>query len=177
LAPGALLFAALTIGTGISLLSTAKHIYQFYLLLFYAFLGATVCWALVITMAQRWFEKNSGTATGIVAAGTRVGILFYSVAFGLFFGGNATLISLVVRQNFGTQFITRILGTIVAISAVGAIVGPVLAGYIVDASGSYTLAFIVAGVFMVINGLLVLSVKVWGREKTGCLVFFNEIRS
>ena len=63
------------------------------------------------------------------------------VVFGFAMGGNVALQPLIVGDFFGLASFGTILGSIVLVAAVGAGMGPLLAGAMYDAFGSYTLAF------------------------------------
>jgi len=95
----------------------------------------------------------------LVQAHTLWMIYVFTVVFGLGHGGCATLIPLIVRKNFGTVSLSRIIGTVMSISTICAIVGPVLAGYIVDVSGSYIMVFFIGAALLFITALTGLLIK------------------
>ena len=63
------------------------------------------------------------------------------VVFGFAMGGNVALQPLIIGDFFGLSSFGTILGSIALVAAVGAALGPVLAGAMYDALDSYTLAF------------------------------------
>jgi MFS family permease len=67
----------------------------------------------------------------------------FSIAFGLAYGGMQVLFSPLVAELFGTRSHGVILATGALVGTIGAAIGPVVAGYIFDAFGSYTIAFII----------------------------------
>jgi MFS family permease len=83
------------------------------------------------------------------------------VFFGAGFGGIGPLMSLVVMETFGLRNFGSIQGVVTMVLAtVPVLIGPILAGRLFEATGSYETSFwIVAGIFAA-GGLLVLSVRV-----------------
>lgn len=63
--------------------------------------------------------------------------------FGFAMGGNITLQPLVTSEFFGMKSFGALLGWVVLAGAVGSALGPVVGAAIYDASGSYSLAFII----------------------------------
>jgi MFS family permease len=98
----------------------------------------------------------------------------FVIIYGFFYGGKVPLIPATLRFFFGTKALGRLSGAAHAISLVGGALGPVLAGYIVDVSGSYLIAFLVGAVFWVAAGVLAWFVRqptVSVKEK---VCFFKE---
>jgi MFS family permease len=67
----------------------------------------------------------------------------FSIAFGFAYGGMQVLFSPLVAELFGTRSHGVILATGALVGSIGAAIGPIVAGYIFDAFGSYTIAFII----------------------------------
>jgi predicted MFS family arabinose efflux permease len=70
----------------------------------------------------------------------------FSILFGFAYGGMQVLFSPLVAELFGTRSHGVILATTALVGSVGAAMGPIVAGYIFDALGSYTVAFIICAV-------------------------------
>jgi MFS family permease len=70
----------------------------------------------------------------------------FSILFGFAYGGMQVLFSPLVAELFGTRSHGVILGTGALVGSVGAAIGPIVAGYIFDSLGSYTVAFIICAV-------------------------------
>ncbi len=66
----------------------------------------------------------------------------FSISFGFAYGGMQVLFSPLVAELFGTRSHGVILATGALVGSVGAAVGPIIAGSLFDAFGSYTIAFI-----------------------------------
>jgi MFS family permease len=66
----------------------------------------------------------------------------FSIVFGFAYGGMQVLFSPLVAEVFGTRSHGVILATGALVGSIGAATGPIVAGYIFDVSGSYTVAFI-----------------------------------
>jgi MFS family permease len=69
-------------------------------------------------------------------------LYLFSIVFGFAYGGMQVLFSPLVAELFGTRSHGVILGTAALAGSVGAGAGPIVAGYIFDSLGSYTIAFI-----------------------------------
>jgi len=67
----------------------------------------------------------------------------FSIAFGFAYGGMQVLFSPLVAELFGTRSHGVILATGALVGSIGAAIGPVVTGYIFDALGSYTIAFVI----------------------------------
>jgi MFS family permease len=68
-----------------------------------------------------------------------------AVAFGFGYGGSTTLFPAVVGDLFGRTHAGSIVGLIFAGAGSLAAVGPALAGYLYDSTGSYRLSFVLSG--------------------------------
>ena len=68
----------------------------------------------------------------------------FAVVFGLGYGGGVTLIATITGEYFGLRSYGTIFGVMLLISGLGGALGPVLAGYVFDMTGSYVVACIVA---------------------------------
>ena len=70
-------------------------------------------------------------------------LYLFSIAFGFAYGGMQVLFSPLVAELFGTRSHGVILATGALVGSIGAAIGPIVAGYIFDALGSYTTAFVI----------------------------------
>lgn len=66
----------------------------------------------------------------------------FSLLFGIFYGGWVTILPAVVMDRFGSANVSGIIGILYTSVAVGTLVGPTAAGFLFDASGSYTIPII-----------------------------------
>jgi MFS family permease len=69
-------------------------------------------------------------------------LLLFAVVHGFAHGGFFTLISPLLADFFGTRSHGAIFGVLISVSAIGSAVGPVMAGYMFDTTGSYQLVFL-----------------------------------
>jgi MFS family permease len=67
----------------------------------------------------------------------------FSIAFGFAYGGMQVLFSPLVAELFGIRSHGVILAAAALVGSIGAAIGPIVAGYIFDALGSYTTAFMI----------------------------------
>jgi len=76
----------------------------------------------------------------------------FSSLFGIAYGANLVMIPRLTAFIFGVKYIGSIYGSLSVADGIGFAIGPVLAGYLFDISGSYNDAFIITavGVFMAV---------------------------
>ncbi|MFC1963823.1 MFS transporter [Chloroflexota bacterium] len=86
-----------------------------------------------------------------------------AVLFGFAYGGMATSPSLVVAELFGLRAHGQIFGSISFGTTIGTSIGPLVAGYIYDVTGSYQLAFIICLVLLSVGTLSILGLKPWSK--------------
>ena len=78
--------------------------------------------------------------------------------FGFFMGGFGVLHTLIVQEAFGMRHFGTIMGMVNTVSVVSFGVGPLVAGFSYDATGSYGAALaIVAALFVCAVGVLALA--------------------
>jgi MFS family permease len=68
-------------------------------------------------------------------------LVLEATAFGFAFGGATTLFAALVGDYYGPSAVGAIVGFVFAVAGSAAAFGPWLAGYVVDATGSYDLSF------------------------------------
>jgi OFA family oxalate/formate antiporter-like MFS transporter len=69
-------------------------------------------------------------------------ILPFIIFFSISYGGNAAMMPVLVRTYFGGSNFGTTLGLVMGVSVVGMVLGPTLAGWVFDTSGSYLGAWI-----------------------------------
>jgi len=82
----------------------------------------------------------------------------FSAIFGFGYGGCVPLPAAMIGDWFGAESHGRILG-VLSLSGMVAGIGPIIAGYIYDVTGSYNLAFIIAAVMLFVAMCLTLAIK------------------
>jgi MFS family permease len=88
---------------------------------------------------------------GALALGSLVGLIAYVVIFGAGFGSSAPLIALVRAEHFGRRAFARI-GAVQGIAALGgAALGPLVAGWTYDRTGSYLPALLAVAALYVVS--------------------------
>jgi len=87
--------------------------------------------------------------------------VFYTVAavHGLIHGGVGPIILSLPGSLFGTKSVGGIIGTLTLAFTIGSAIGPLLAGYIFDVTGGYSIAFSSAAIATAIAFLLCLLLK------------------
>ena len=101
----------------------------------------------------------SAALFGALVAAELPMLYLFAVIFGLSYGGVPTLQSSMLAEQFGLISHGVILGVTELAVTAGETIGPVLAGYIFDVTGSYNLAFLICAVASFISLVLVLQLK------------------
>jgi sugar phosphate permease len=86
-------------------------------------------------------------------------MILFLLLFPLGFGGVITLRGAMLREYFGRGAFGRLIGLVMGASAVGGIIGPTLAGFIFDTTGSYYLTWITIGITSSVSVFLMLSIE------------------
>jgi MFS family permease len=81
-------------------------------------------------------------------------LILFTIIYGVAHGGYATLMSPLVAELFGMRSHGAVLGIIVFVGTIGGAIGPVLAGYLFDVTGSYQSPFIICIAIGVIGFVL-----------------------
>ena len=84
----------------------------------------------------------------LIRANTVSQIWLFAVIYGLGIGALGTLLPIVIRDIFGAANFSALFGFGVVLFAVGNAIGPALAGFMYDATGSYHSVFVlIAAIF------------------------------
>lgn len=84
-----------------------------------------------------------------------IAVVPFCVLYGLSLGGAAVVLPVFVARCFGLLNFSKLLGLLMSGFALGVVGGPVVAGNIVDATGSYRLAFAIFTVAFALSAFLV----------------------
>jgi MFS family permease len=90
----------------------------------------------------------------------------FAVVYGLAHGGFFTAISPIVAEFFGIRFHGTLFGIVVFFGTAGGAIGPLMAGYLFDLSGSYQSTFRIITVMALVSCALFFSLKPFKK----CLV-------
>jgi len=86
-------------------------------------------------------------------------LYLFAVVYGVGHGGHFTLISPLVAEHFGIRFHGVLFGIVLFAGTVGGAMGPILAGYIFDITGSYGSALWTGAAFLAMGLGLLLSLR------------------
>jgi len=86
----------------------------------------------------------------MTATGT-VGMVLYAVCTGIGFGASFVCMPVVFSSYYGAKIYSSLFGTLFPIITICSSISPTLAGYLFDASGSYTSGFIMIIAFNVVG--------------------------
>ena len=85
----------------------------------------------------------------------------YAVLLGAGYGGFIALSPAVAAEIFGLLGLGAILGAIYTAAGIGGLLGPTLAGWLIDKAGGYNTAVIVAMLFALAGFLLLIPVGIY----------------
>ncbi|XP_046553544.1 monocarboxylate transporter 4-like [Haliotis rubra] len=96
-----------------------------------------------------------------------VGIMTYQVLVSIFYGSSQVPLSPLVVQLFGVHKLSTVFGWMMLWGGVGALVGPVIAGWLHDVTRSYSIGFHVGGVLVMLAAVLLLFVPMCRQREAG----------
>ncbi|MGZ8558495.1 MAG: MFS transporter [Chitinophagaceae bacterium] len=82
-------------------------------------------------------------------------IYLFAFIFGIGLGGDYMIIPLMAAELFGVKVMGRVMGLVLTVDGLGEALGPILAGWLRDRSGSYTLGFTALIILSVIGTIAV----------------------
>lgn len=101
-----------------------------------------------------------GAAVALIVLSTRPWMLYpFGVLLGFGYGGHAPQFPAIIRQLFGMKRMGRNIGLQQIFYGTGALLGPLLAGWMFDRAGSYVLPFSIASGVLMLAGWLSLTLK------------------
>ena len=80
-------------------------------------------------------------------------LLLFAVIFGFFYGGHVPQLPALVGETLGLTHMGIILGATSVFWGIGGLIGPVLAGHLVDITGNYSSAFYLGGIAMLLGSI------------------------
>ncbi len=101
-----------------------------------------------------------GLSYGVwIVTGAYPWLVVFALVIGAAYGGMVALAPAVIAELFGVQRMGAVLGTLYTSSSISALVGPPLAGLVIDRSGSYVWAAVFAGLASVIGYLVIVPLR------------------
>ncbi|XP_043585209.1 uncharacterized protein LOC122568944 [Bombus pyrosoma] len=100
-----------------------------------------------------------GAVTALIpmVIGSYYALCAISGAFGLFIGANYSLTSIILVELITLERFTNAYGLLLLVQGVANLMGPPLAGWLYDITGTYDLSFYLAGFFIALSGVLLLA--------------------
>jgi MFS family permease len=137
--------------------------------------GASIAGRIIMGMISDWVGRRNALAICVFTEGIMIfwlmgtsstWMLFvFGAIFGFFYGGHTPQFPALTAEILGLGHMGVILGAISIFWGAGAALGPVLAGYIFDITGSYSSAFVVGGVAMLLATTITLLLKMPEKKK------------
>lgn len=128
-----------------------------------------------------WIGDRKGISPGVVYAGcmalcgafTAIVPLYNSYTwlcavsgmFGLFIAANYSLTSIILVELITIEKFTNAYGLLLLVQGVANLIGPPLAGWFYDVTGSYDMSFYIAGIFIALSGAILLIVPGLGKYR------------
>lgn len=81
-------------------------------------------------------------------------LIVYAILFGVFIGVYVSLTSVVLVDLLGIEKLTNSFGLLLLFQGMATLIGPPIAGWLCDGTGSYDLSFIVEGVTIAVSGAI-----------------------
>lgn len=82
----------------------------------------------------------------------------YSIVFGFTIGAYVGLTSVILVDLLGLDKLTNAFGLLLLFQGIASLVGPPLAGLLYDMTGSYSPAFLMAGIMIAISGIVLFAI-------------------
>jgi len=92
----------------------------------------------------------------------------FVIFFAIGFGGVIVLRAAILNDYYGSTYVGSLIGLCWGVSNIGGIGGPLLAGWVFDTTGSYSLAWIISGILLLTAALLVVIMKHPQRKGREC---------
>jgi OFA family oxalate/formate antiporter-like MFS transporter len=89
-----------------------------------------------IVMATTFFMMSAGALAFCYVPS--IGVLLFLLLFAPGFGGSMVLRGAILQEYFGMVFFGKMIGIVMGSASIGGIIGPTLAGWAFDTTGSYT---------------------------------------
>jgi MFS family permease len=121
-------------------------------------LGTLLAWAIAGRIGQKWSLLLLTALNGVamflfIPAGSAWVFYALGVLLGFAFSAAVPVRMAIIPPLFGMRSVGTIIGFASLSFSVGAIIGPFLAGYIFDSTGTYDLAFLIMGILLAIGAL------------------------
>ena len=86
--------------------------------------------------------------------------------FGLSIAANYSLVSAILVELISLERFVNAYGLLLLFQGVANLIGPPLAGYISDLTGSYDLSFYIAGIFIILSGAILVLLPAFQHVKS-----------
>ncbi|KAK6962624.1 monocarboxylate transporter 5 [Biomphalaria glabrata] len=97
---------------------------------------------------------GGATALSPVVGGNYELLVVYAAVFGLFIGVYVSLTSVVLVDLLGLEYLTNAFGLLLLFQGAATFIGPPIAGWMCDWTGSYDISFIVMGCLIALSGAM-----------------------
>jgi len=131
--------------------------------------GVSIAGRMIMGTASDWIGRKRALAICMGAEGIMIFwligssspwmLFLFAAVFGFFYGGHVPQLPALVGETMGLAHMGVILGAASLFWGIGGAIGPVLAGYVVDTTGSYSSAFMVGGIAMLLGAAITFLVR------------------
>lgn len=106
------------------------------------------------SLAVMYLAMGAGLLLWRLSGGDTTQLFIFAVLFGAGYGGYVGMIAPILAEYFGVRKIGSLLGCFMSSIAIGGALGPWLAGYAFDASGSYDLPVLIFAILGLLAAVL-----------------------
>jgi len=127
-------------------------------------------WGRNASRNRLWLYNISVTTCGVVTilsflCTDLTSLIIYAALFGFTLSTYVCLTSVLLVDLLGLDRLTNAFGLLLLFQGVATLVGPPIAGEIVDRTGNYDLSFIFAGVGLAISGLILFAIPILTKRQ------------
>jgi len=137
--------------------------------------GASVAGRITMGMISDWIGRRKTLAICVFTEGIMIlwltgsssawMLFLFGAIFGFCYGGHTPQFPALTAEILGLGHMGAILGAILVFWGAGAALGPVLAGHVLDVTGSYSSAFLMGAVAMFVAGTLTFLLRMRKNKK------------
>lgn len=122
--------------------------------------GASMVGRIVMGISSDWIGRRRALMLStfmegimllwLMATSSTWSLFLFGIFFGFFYGGHAPQLPALIGETFGLEHMGAILGVMTLFWGIGSAIGPFVAGYLVDTTGSYRVGFMISAAMILV---------------------------